>query len=49
VIDFLSIDWPDNVTQSEMQIPKGAHTIAATQHYDGFTIASSHRSWVPSW
>ena len=31
VIDFLSIDWPDNVTQSEMQIPKGAHTIAEIQ------------------
>ena len=31
VIDFLSIDWPDSVTQSELQIPKGAHTIAETQ------------------
>ncbi len=31
VIDFLAIDWPDNVTQSEMQIPRGAHTIAETQ------------------
>ncbi len=31
VIDFLSIDWPDSVTQSEIDIPKGSHTIVETQ------------------
>ena len=30
-IDFLSIDWTDGITQSEMNIPKGPHTITETQ------------------
>ncbi len=30
-IDFLSIDWPDGVTQSELNIAPGAHAIVETQ------------------
>ncbi len=30
-IDFLSIDWPDGVTQSELNLAPGAHTIVETQ------------------
>ncbi len=30
-IDFISIDWPDGVSQSERSITAGAHTIVETQ------------------
>ena len=30
-VDFLSIDWPDGVTQSERTVGAGAHTIVETQ------------------